>query len=205
MYQDMGVRCAGIVDFDVLNDYTEFNKQLDALELSDDETQKALEIQKLIGKVAKEVSPDERLDNSRTKITEILNVIDNVQKKEFDSPAKAMGEKNKTLQFINRRCRELSESNKDWKDLKQKGRDALPEDIQSKFEELRLICAKKGLFINPYGELESMLSEHGIQPTDNKRVWITQALQLLPELQVDYQKNLWKFIKEIHEYILGTK
>ena len=46
-----------------------------------------------------------------------------------------------------------------------------------------------------------MSTDYGIAYTTDKRSWITQALQLLPGLEVNDEKNLWKFIKHIHEYL----
>ena len=85
--------------------------------------------------------------------------------------------------------------------MKQKGRAALPDEIQIEFDRLWEICADKGLFINPCGELESMLTDYGIPYTTDKRGWILKALQLVPNLIVNDEKQPWKFVKAIHEHI----
>ena len=48
-----------------------------------------------------------------------------------------------------------------------------------------------------------MLKQQGIQYTTDKRAWITQALQLLPKLEVNDNEYPWLFIKEIQNYLLG--
>jgi len=67
LYRDMGVRCAGIVDFDVLNNQAEFEKQLEALKLGEEQIATMLAIREEIAKAAKELPPEERLDNVREK------------------------------------------------------------------------------------------------------------------------------------------
>lgn len=204
MYRDMGVRCVGIVDFDVLNKLDEFQKQLEALELSDEEMHTAITVQKNIAQAAKDTSPDQRLESANLKLTELLESINDVQNKTYPSDKQGVTEKNQILQRIDRKCREISDSTKDWKLLKEKGRAALPQNIQIKFDSLEEICNSKGLFINPCGELESMLTQYAIEPTSDKRKWILQALQLLPELIVNEQNYPWKFVNKIHKYLLDS-
>jgi len=197
MYRDMGVRCAGIVDFDVLNDSAEFKKQLEALALNEEQFGEALTIRENIGQAAKELSPDERLEKAKQQMTELLSSVKAIQDSTTASDKKRM------LQKIDRACQEIADSTKSWKQFKQQGRAALSPELQTQFDRLWDICAEKGLFINPCGELESMLAEYGIAPTTDKRGWITQALQLLPNLEVNDDKYPWKFVKAIHEQLLS--
>jgi predicted ATPase len=197
MYRDMGVRCAGIVDFDVLNDSAEFKKQLEALALNEEQFGEALTIRDNIGQAAKEVSPDERLEKVKQQMTELLSSVNAIQDSTTASDKKRM------LQKVDRACQEIADSTKSWKQFKQQGRAALSPELQSQFDRLWDICAEKGLFINPCGELESMLAEYGIAPTTDKRGWITQALQLLPNLEVNDDKYPWKFVKAIHDQLLS--
>jgi hypothetical protein len=90
---------------------------------------------------------------------------------------------------------------KAWKKFKQYGRAALPPDVQPTFDRLWKKCAAQGFFINPLGELESMLTEYGIPWTPDKREWITRALKLVPEIAPNDDKYPWKFLKAIHEHI----
>ncbi len=197
MYRDMGVRCAGIVDFDVLNDSAEFKKQLEALALNEEQLGEALTIRDNIGKAAKELSPDERLEKAKQQMTELLSSVNTMQ---YSTTA---SDKEHILQKIDRACREIADSTKSWKLFKQQGRAALSPELQTQFDRLWDICAEKGLFINPCGELESMLAEYGIAPTTDKKGWITQALQLLPNLEVNDDKYPWKFVKAIHDQPLS--
>jgi predicted ATPase len=74
--------------------------------------------------------------------------------------------------------------------------------VPRSFDNLWQVCSQKGLFINPCGELESMLVHRGIPYTTDKRGWITKALSLLPALEVNDGEYPWQFIKGIHEYIM---
>jgi predicted ATPase len=205
VYRDMGVRCVGIVDFDVLNDSAEFKKQLEALGFSEETISSLLTTRDKIAEVAKELPPDERLEKIREQMTTLLNSLNESQAKAFVSDREARSEKEKLLSQIERRAREIAASTKNWNVLKEKGRAALPTELQSSFDDLWQICSQKGLFINPCGELESMLAHLGIPYTTDKRGWITKALSLLPALEVNDGEYPWQFIKSIHEYILDVE
>jgi predicted ATPase len=197
MYQDMGVCCAGIVDFDVLNNREEFEKQLEALDLNEEEVKKAIAIRGNIATAAKEIPPQERLTDVEQRMIKLMAKINETQSRSYTSSEEATITKGKLLREVERGCYEIADSTKDWNLFKQKGRAALSPELQLKFDQLWQMCAAKGLFINPCGELESMLTEYGIPATTNKRGWITQALQLLPGLEVNDEKYPWKFIKVI--------
>jgi hypothetical protein len=201
MYRDMGVRCAGIVDFDVLNDRAEFTQQLQALACSEQEMKQAQIIREAIAQAAKELSPEERLEDVKRQMTALLHEISLIQSREPSSDEAASLAQTKLLQRIERSSHEIANATKAWKQFKQQGQAALPTDLQSQFAQLANMCALKGLFINPRGELESMLTEYGIEYTSDKRAWIIRALQLLPELQVNDEKYPWKFMKTLHEQL----
>ena len=205
-YGDMGVRSAGIVDFDVLNNQEEFKKQLEALKLGVEQIATMLAIREEIAKAAKELPPpEERLDNVREQMTKLLTSVNDIQGKQFASDEKAKSAKEKLLKEIERGASEIAASTKDWKDFKEKGRAALPTELQPKFDDLWQICSQKGLFINLCGELESMLTHCGIPYTTDKRGWITRALRLLPKLEVNDEEYPWQFIKGIQEYLIGLE
>jgi hypothetical protein len=201
----MGVRCGGIVDFDVLNDSAEFKKQLEALALNTETITSMLNIRDEIAKAAKEIPPDERLENVKEQMTILLASLNEVQGKPFASDGEAKSAKEKLLSQIGHRASEIADSTKKWKDFKEKGRTALPAELQSNFDQLWAICSQKGLFINPCGELESMLIHRGIPYTKDKRGWITRALLLLPGLEVNDNEYPWQFIKEVQEYLIGME
>jgi len=203
LYQDMGVSCVGIVDFDVLNDAAEFHKQLEALSLEETKLNSLLQIRDEIAKAAKEEMPDQRIQRVREKLSELSDSLIQLDGKSFSSENDAKTEKERWLSQINRRAREISASAKSWSEFKERGRSALPTELQSDFDDLYSACAGKGLFINPIGELESMLVDRGIRYTTNKREWITTALTLLPSLEVKDEEYPWKFIKEIQDFLVG--
>ncbi|WP_375512444.1 ATP-dependent endonuclease [uncultured Nostoc sp.] len=205
LYRDMGVRCVGIVDFDVLNDPAEFKKQLEALKFSQEGITRMLTIREEIAKAVKELPCDERLKKVKEQMTTLLVSLNKVQGKAFVSDGEAKSEKEKLLSQIERRAREIAASTKNWNDFKEKGRAALPAELQSSFDDLWKTCSEKGLFINPCGELESMLTHRGIPYTTDKRGWITKALLMLPGLEVNDNEYPWKFIKEIQEYLMGLE
>lgn len=201
MYRDMGVRCAGVVDFDVLNDRTEFQKQMEALALDVNEINEGIVIRKKIAKVINETSPEEKLENISAELTELLDEITKIKNQTFASIDEASLTRAKFLRKFESTCRGLADLTRSWKQFKRNGREALPREVQGQFDRVWEICASKGLFINSCGELESMLAEYGIPYTTDKRAWIVKALQLLPNLQVNDQKQPWKFIKAIHEHV----
>jgi predicted ATPase len=205
LYRDMGVRCAGIVDFDVLNNQAEFQKQLEALKLGEEQIATMLAIRKEIAKAANELPPEERLDNVREQMTKLLTSVNEKQAELFTSDEAAKSAKEKLLRQIESRANEIAASTKNWKDFKEKGRAALPTELQPKFDELWQICSQKGLFINLCGELESMLAHRGLPYTTDKRAWISSALKLLPGLEVNDCEYPWQFIKGIHEYLIGLE
>ncbi|MGF1974904.1 MAG: ATP-dependent nuclease [Nostoc sp. CmiSLP01] len=205
LYRDMGVRCVGIVDFDVLNDPAEFKKQLQALEFTEESITPMLAIREEIAKAAQELPCDERLEKVKEQMATLLASLNEVQAKTFASDNEAKSEKEKLLSKIEREARKIATSTKNWNNFKEKGRAALPAELQSRFDDLWKTCSEKGLFINPCGELESMLTHGGIAYTTDKRAWITNALLMLPRLEVNDNEYPWKFIKEIQEYLIGLE
>ena len=202
LYRNMGVHCVGIVDFDVLNEPEEFKKQLKALELSETDIDNMLNLREKIAKAANELPPDNRLKDIKTQIEKLLSDLNNIQTKAFASDKEAKNEKEKVLSQVGSEAKRISASTKNWKEFKEKGRAALTTELQSSFDDLCQICSKKGLFINPCGELESMLTDQGISCTEDKREWIRKALLLLPNLEVNDNKYPWKFVKEVQKYFI---
>jgi hypothetical protein len=201
IYREMGVRCAGIVDFDVLNNADEFLKQIDALQLQEPQKTRAISLRDQIAKAAKESPPADRLEGVEKQLNELLAEASALLKKSFANPDEKKQQQENLLRKLERRFHELAVTTKAWREFKQRGRAALTPAAQSVFDELSNICTSRGLFINPYGELESTLEEHGIDFTTDKRKWITTALRLLPSLIVEDTKKPWAFMKNLHDYI----
>jgi len=203
LYRSMGVRCAGVVDFDVLNKREEFERQLDSLALALPRVIEALEARDAIAEAAGESPADDRLCEVERQLTDLSGRIASLKQRQFASDRDALSAREKLLQDIERRSRALAESTKSWSRFKKDGREALPPDARLKFDELAVLCAREGLFINPCGELESMLNSSGVPHTTDKRSWIRQALKLLPNLLVDEETQPWKFMRSIQRHILG--
>lgn len=102
---------------------------------------------------------------------------------------------------ILRQLKKIRTNNSEWAKYKELGCYAL-QDTRDEFDSLYNICKEKGLFIVPVGELESWLTEYGVAKTNNKGKWIISALGKIPELNVDIEKQPWKFIREIHDYLV---
>jgi len=199
LYRNMGVRCAGIVDFDVLNDHKEFERQLDTLGVEGEEREFCLDIRREIDAGAKAAPPEDRLQRASELLAELMSQI-----RTHDTAKSSNGgslNDEHLLRRIDSKCQEISNSTKHWRPLKQHGQSALSSELQAKFDKLASICKSRGLFINPLGELESMLVDYGISYSTEKRPWIQQALKLLPSLEVDESKQPWKFINEVQEYL----
>jgi energy-coupling factor transporter ATP-binding protein EcfA2 len=200
LYREMGVRYAGIVDFDVLNNDDEFKDQVACLDVTPSEMETCLSIQRDICRAGKETIPEDAIANIRTSATEILEDVaatelatgsmDRVQ------AAKATEE---LLSRVCKKSKRLFEAAREWREFKRRGRDALPEGLQVSCDKLLETCKGKGLLINPCGELESLLVQCGIDHTTNKANWISTALRLVAQLTVDNKQYPWKLIKALHE------
>jgi hypothetical protein len=200
MYRRMGVRCAGIVDFDALNNRTELDKQLQSLRLSGNEATDIHRVREAIAATVGETEPDVRLERARLKLLEMVADVRAMQERQFTSAEDPAALKETLLSSLERRLRALAASTNSWSELKKEGRKALPANLQQDFDRISSICSKQGFFINPCGELESTLRDVGIEWSSDKRAWISSALQLLANLEVDDEKYPWKLMKEIHDF-----
>src|SRR5262249_48014008 len=138
----------------------------------------------------------------REEMLKLLSELQDIEGREYSSENEAVSVKDAFLREVESRSHRLADSTKAWKEFKELGRIALPPEVQPKFDRLWQICAAKNLFINPCGELESMLSDYGIEHTTDKRGWITRALRLLPALERNVEKHPWRFMKSIHDHLL---
>jgi hypothetical protein len=173
--------------------------------MSTSQLTEALRLREEIAKTVKELPVEERIQATHLEIANLLAIVDASKNQSFNSPAQEKLEKEKLLKQVGNRCRDIAETTKEWKQFKSLGKAGLSETARENFDKLWTICADKGLFINPCGELESMLTQYGIEYTTDKKAWITRALQLLPNIEVDDGKNPWMFIKAIQEYLTRDK
>ena len=204
LYQDMGVRAGGVVDFDVLSDRAELEKSLQTLGFDETELLSLLEGQRDIALAVKELPAGERLAAVSEKLVTVSKSVDQVITRSFATTEDEQRAKDSLLRQLESRFRELAEMTKAWKPLKEAGRTALPPEAQAAFDRVWAACAEKGFFINPTGELESMMTEYSIPYSTDKKRWITLALPLVPNIEVDDVKNPWKFLKSVHEYLQTT-
>jgi AAA domain, putative AbiEii toxin, Type IV TA system len=195
LYRKLGLRCAGIVDFDVLNNRGEFASQLDALGMTEAEKQDMLLARDAIGGFVEKQPVLERVDTAISKLRNLVMVVES----EMTEPCrKDTACIEGLLRKIVSGCASTANASKPWSSFKEHGRDLLSEELRAKFDHLTQTCARYGLYINPYGELESLLVDQGIEYTTDKKSWIHRALALIPNLQVDRSKSMWMILEQIH-------
>jgi predicted ATPase len=190
LYRDMGVRHAGIVDIDVLNDAKEFRVQMEALFDDTPTLQQLSEKRTLIDQAVNKLSPEERLAD----VQKIVGELSQALRESADEPTTK-------LRNSEKKAHQILDSAKSWRAVKRTGIAALPETVHSALNEVVEACASKGLFILTTGQLESMLTDYGIPFTEDKKAWIKQALTLLPRLEVDTAKQPWKLADRIRSYL----
>ncbi|PWU13604.1 MAG: hypothetical protein C5B50_18935 [Verrucomicrobia bacterium] len=192
-YKKLGMECAGVVDIDVLNNPEEFNKQLEAAAITGDPLTKAQEAREKIDAEVRATPASARLETARKRISEMKAAADaalagnpNVQEKILDQ--------------LRRESEKLKADASGWQVLKKGGVAAL-KNTRAEFEKLYAICGAAGLFINPSGELEASLSDYGVHWEADKRAWITRAVQLVPNLEVNLDKQPWRLISDVHDHL----
>lgn len=198
LYKKLGVRCIGLADFDVINDSREFRNHLEELSVPPDEIKRIVSLQSAV------------LDSTREaggidveSIQEMLRVLRSEVDSVLDPNSDAGSHENirassKKLTGLAKRIAELTNFFQKFKEV---GARALTPEMQSVFKELNAVCQKFGLFINPYGQLESMLTDCEIQYTDDKRAWITEALRLLANFDFKRTKIAWTLVSLIHSVV----
>jgi hypothetical protein len=196
LYHDMGVRRVGIVDFDAVCERSEFEKQLRELQVEAADEAAALQSRDAIANSIQEEPAIKRLQAAVADV-EQLGAELTQRGQAGDSP-------DQLLKMLESRAQRIAAKSKVWASAKRDGREALRPEAAGEFEKLQAICSKYGLFINPAGELESMLRDYGIQCTTDKRGWIRTALQLVSEIEVSDDKYPWRFVKGIQEYFAGN-
>ncbi len=97
--------------------------------------------------------------------------------------------------------KKLREDSDDLAEFKKSGRAALPTEIQANFDTLWNACASIGLFVVKVGELESWLGDYGVARTSNKSKWISEALGKLFEIEYDGNREIWKFVNALKNYL----
>jgi AAA domain, putative AbiEii toxin, Type IV TA system len=201
VYREMGVRCAAIVDFDVLNNVTELRDHLVAIDLPAQEQDYVLATQKLIAHDAKAAGPDERLSAVLNQLSAIESKVRSIRDEATGTWTGDLEERESVLRWLESRFRELVETTRPWKQYKELGRAALRPELAERFDELWRLCAARGLFVIETGQLESMLIEQDVPRSSDKRAWIEKALLLIPHLQVDEGRHPWKCMTRVHAFL----
>lgn len=125
-----------------------------------------------IQKDVESINPSQQLENL---VGAIGSLNDDISRFSGTSdPAKNTSE-------IRKRLNKILENSSPWRKYKDEGYLALKEERQRDFLRLNEVCKQYGIFIVPYGELESWLVPYGIDKTSNKSNWIVTALTKLPE------------------------
>jgi len=201
VYSDMGIRHAGIVDFDILRVDDDWQQALNALSFSESELTKAMAIRNEIAQFVKQIPVGQRIQAAADKVAEITGLLSVHRSAQFGSDEEEQRANGKFLKGMEQRLQEAARVTGPWNEIKKHGRSLLPDQLQTRFDELFELCSSKGFFILPTGELESMLVDYGFEHTTNKRDWIRRALQLVPRLEVDLERNPWKFAQRVFKHL----
>lgn len=199
LYRELGVRTAGIVDIDVLNNADEFGKQVSSLELEGHQAEKLVQTQSSLTKAVTGKSVKERADA-------LLITLETASKELAATVASGDGgATDKAFKKTDAAIRKTIDDGKPWADAKARGADAFTNDGKMAFEEIFSICAGAGLFINRYGELESMLSDVGLEYTSDKRNWIQSAIKIAANLSYPSDKHAFSFMEVINAHLFKVK
>jgi energy-coupling factor transporter ATP-binding protein EcfA2 len=203
-YRKAKIPSAGIVDFDALNSPIVLKDLIASADLPSDKVDAMIGIRDRIAKFAGEAPPANRLRETQERTEKIMGDLLTWVRACDRGDLKDDEEIERKLIYARNRLFEAGEATKAWQELKRKGATALSPELQKEFQEFYKTLGSNGMFINPIGELESMLSDQGIDVTTEKRAWILRALRLLRSLQVELDKYPWKFVNDIVRYVRIT-
>lgn len=201
IYRGFGVRSVGIVDFDVLNNADEFGAYLVAFGVDEQSRQSAMSLRAAVAGAVTKVAPDRRLAELREELATIQREIDHVSTAKFESEEAADAEKNRALERFSKSVNCFNDRSKAWRSVKERGRANLDDAGQKAFDSLFAICARQGLFINPCGELESLMETHGLDHSSDKPLWYERAMKMLPGMKADRSVYPWKLLEQVHSYL----
>lgn len=192
-YQKLGIKFALIADADVIRDKHEFN---DILSITKDESVKNLILSNrdaLYGYFDSQ---------SKYKIlSQLREETSKLVAQEIPSQDALEQEIASALFDFRLALGKLREESDILASFKGSGRASLPKEQQLVFDKLYQDCSTLGFFIVPVGELESWLVDYGINKTKNKSKWISKALDALFTLEYDNEKEIWKFIDRLKNFL----
>ena len=189
-YRSLDVQYAAIVDFDVIRVKSEFLALVDQFQFTPSEKSRLDALRAVIAGYVERVTSAELLAS----VLELLrSEITTIESDSRDADSK--------LTHLLGNLKRVRESGSAWKPYKKAGRAALDEGSKAAFDELSALCAARGLFIVPVGELEGWLVDYGMAHTSNKSKWIVGALELLPRLKPDLSTGPWLFLSSVFAYL----
>lgn len=183
----MGVRSAAIVDFDILRDWSDLRRLLESVSVPSHQIDRAQLLHRaIIADIGK-----------MPEAPKVAALVETVQ-----ATAERWKTSTKTLADLRRELRDLERGSDDWKGAKERGRDQL-NSARAQFDELDRTCREHGVFIAPFGELESCLKDFGVpyQPGDKAR-WLEKALSLFDGKRPDLGAQPWLLVKDVLEFCL---
>ena len=189
-YRELGIRYAVISDADVIRDEKEFAK---LVEMSTDQTvrDKITAERDSLYRFFQTKSKYQLLSDMRQKIVELGQA-------DIPEEGSDEGVLDKTIEDYRATLNHIRDDSDELKEFKKHGRNALPAESRSLFDNLFNDCAKIGLFIVPVGEMEAWLEDYDIPASNHKSAWILRALEKLDQIEYDNSKELWKFIDMIY-------
>lgn len=195
-YKKLGIKFAMIADADVIRDTREFK---DILEVSSDK-----ELTEQILADREKILAYFRRKSKYVLLSELqANTLSFASQQLPDENAKTE-EIEKAYADFRSTLKKLREESDELADLKKLGYAALPSEEACAFDSMWQACAQIGLFIVRVGELESWLVDYGIDRTSNKSRWITNALDKIFNLEYDAEKEIWKFVDALKNFLVES-
>jgi len=202
VYDETGVRRAGIVDFDVLRRPREWKAALGELDFTEDEIKKLTEWRDAIGDFANQQPAEEAIKEMRPAADGILKSIEAFENEAFEDDEKKRAAAEALLVKLRSILKEAKPTADRWNDLKARGRRALDRRRQVVFDELSSLTAERGLFIVPTGALESLMEEHGVGR--NNQNWLEASLSELRKLTPVANEQPWEFLERVRTRLSGV-
>lgn len=194
-YKKLGIKFAMIADADVIRDKHEFT---DMLQVTSDKRIKSqiLEEREAIINHFQSQNKYKVFCGLRAKTKKLAEQATILETADSDDIARALFEFRRNLKKLRDESDELSE-------FKKNGRSALPDALQNNFDTLWTCCANIGLFVVNVGELESWMTDYGLEKSSNKSKWISNALNKLFEIEYDQDKAVWKFVDALRAFLVS--
>ncbi len=186
MYKQLHVRCASVLDFDVLRDESELSACLKSHDITDiDAATKVHQELKAVASGPSEV--EHRAKQLRSRLSTLLSKMDAL------NPSEALSVVRAERSWINK-------VTDPWSNLKHRGLGALEGELQDRVKHLLDELRATGIFINPKGELESLLPEE-VSPLGDKQEWVRRAIPLVYRLKANPNSLPWSWIRQLVEYL----